>query len=238
MIHKLKALALSLAAVLAMSAIAASAAQAVPTFTAESYPAHIDSTIETSITINSQGRATHCSSVTFTADMAAASTTLTITPAFGNSCTTTVLGKSFPTTITMNGCDFLLHTTNPSGPNPYFATVDLACSPPADIVIHLYETAAKHNSNEPTCTFTIESKPAGIPPINVSLDHFTLTNGTNAITGKTDITAKATVEKIRNIVTGNEATCGTTNTTTKFEGATTLSGTTSSGANQGISVSG
>ncbi len=229
MIRNLKALGLSLVAVFAMSTMAPSAAQAVPTFTAESYPATMDSEVDVVNSFTSQGRVIKCTTTTYSATLAAPSTTLTVTPVT-TGCSATVLGKTFPTTVTHNGCDSLFHLTNPSGPSPYLATADVVCKSPNDIVVHLYENATKHTANEPTCTFTFEPQTGS--------EHVALTNGTNAKTGKADVTAKVTLEKIHNIVTGNEATCGATNATTKAEGAITFSGTTPLGLNQGISVSG
>ncbi len=229
MIRNLKTLGLALAAVFAMSVMAASAVQAAPTFTAESYPATGDSELDTVNTFTSQGRVVKCTTYTYVSTLAAASTTMTATPSYSG-CTATVLGKTFPVTITMNGCDFLFHATNPSGPNPYLATADLVCTGSNDVVIHLYETAAKHTANEPSCTFTIKPQ--------TGLEHVALTNGINAKTGKADVTAKVTAEKISTIVTGSEVTCGTTNATSKYEGSITLVGTTSGGTAQGISVSG
>jgi hypothetical protein len=104
MIHKFKALGLALVAVLAMSAVVASAASA--QFTANSYPTTVTATSALgNDVLTVDGSSTECS-VHYEGTLSEASTTLTVKPTWTN-C------KAFgfaSATMNTNGCDYVFHS--------------------------------------------------------------------------------------------------------------------------------
>jgi hypothetical protein len=123
MIRNLKSLGLALVAVLAMSAVVASAAQAVPSFTASAYPA-------TATGSNSKGSETftldhstvQCDSHFVTNSLAAASSTLTVTPTYSN-CE----AFGFSATVNPEGCTYVFHATEQVAAGVYNHHVDVVC---------------------------------------------------------------------------------------------------------------
>ncbi len=119
MTRKFKTLGLCLVAVFAMSAVAATAAQA-EKFTSASYAASITGeqigALPNEFEVTNAG--VECGTATFSGTLAAASETLTITPNYQN-C---LVGGSIPATVDMNGCDYLFHATGVKT-----ASVDVVC---------------------------------------------------------------------------------------------------------------
>ncbi len=106
MTRKFKTLGLCLVAVFAMSAVAATAAQA-EKFTSANYPAAVPGeqvgALPNEFEVTNAG--VECGTATFSGTLAAASETLTMTPDYTN-C---LIGGSIPMTVDINGCDYLLH---------------------------------------------------------------------------------------------------------------------------------
>jgi hypothetical protein len=83
------------------------------------------------------------------------STTFTATPHYQNCLWA---GASvFPTTVSMNGCDYLFHLGNKFGgvSGTYAVTVDIVCPPGAEITMTTF-LKAKHAENKPFCKFDIQ----------------------------------------------------------------------------------
>lgn len=229
-----KAFGLALIAVLAMSAVTASTAQALPQFTADEYTTHLIGTpvAGEEFTINlAEGGKITCNK-TLTGTLAKPSSTLTYTPTFeeceGHSGAATV-----PVTITMGGCDNLLHMTKKLGPDQYTADVDFVCPEGKDIEIHVYPegtTPAEHKEENETCRYTIK-------PQN-NLATVEIINDTKAVPKK-DFTMKTKVTGIEYTrVLGDARSCGPIGGAASFGGSTTVKGRNTAGEAVGIEVTG
>jgi hypothetical protein len=119
MIHKLKALGLATIAVLAMSAVVGSAAQA--QFTASSYPTTVTATSALGNDVFTvDGSSVECAGH-FQGTISEATTAVTITPTYTN-C------KAFgfsTATVDMNECDFVLHSNDELDLECHYYTIDL-----------------------------------------------------------------------------------------------------------------
>jgi hypothetical protein len=160
MTRNLKALGLALVAVFAMSAMAASAAQAegVSELTPQENK-HVIITgeqIGKHVFITAAGQELTCETAKFDGTINGNSTTLTVEPTYSN-CHTTF--PKLPATVTMNGCDYLFHgqLTNPA--NTFKASVDIVCPSPggveSTIEVHIYNDTAH---TELLCTLTIKGQ--------------------------------------------------------------------------------
>jgi len=136
MIRNLKALGLALAAVFAMSAMAASASSAsVPTSDGPVTLTGIETGSETNY-VEALGIKIKCPGSTYKGeavgggDLASGTTTATMKPTYVN-CTT----AGFPTTIDLNGCDFVLHLGAAGA-----ATFDEVCPAGKDITWTVFLT--------------------------------------------------------------------------------------------------
>ena len=127
MTRKFKVLGLAPFATLAMGAVMASAASATE-FTAEKYPVTYSgySLAGAGGTLTVDGFEVKCEESTLSGEAQQASTTVTLSPTFSQ-CTAFGLSSS----VTMNGCDFLLHLGTTGGD----ATVDLVCPAGKDVTI-------------------------------------------------------------------------------------------------------
>jgi hypothetical protein len=157
MTRNLKALGLALVAVFAMSAMAASAAQAEGV--SELTPANNQHVIITGEQIGKMsilfatGLEMTCESVKFDSTITGNSTTLTETPTYSG-CHS-ALGSI---TITMNGCDYLIHGQLTNG-GAYPVSTDIVC-PTVEgvektIELHIYGDAGHTTLN---CTLTIKGQ--------------------------------------------------------------------------------
>lgn len=124
MIRNLKTLGLALFAVLALTAVGASAASA-SAFSADEYPVTVEGEQTNTHTFTVQAGTTHCSVAKFHGTAGAESSTLTITPTY-TGCTLTPLGSA---TVKMNGCDYMFHSGAATGnPDEFNSSVDIVCS--------------------------------------------------------------------------------------------------------------
>ncbi len=154
MIRNLKALGLAVVAVLAMSAVVASAASAeTGTVTAESYPAKLTSTqVGTNeLSIGNGARKVSCTTATVSGELTAATTTLTLTPTYTN-CTST---GALPATVTLNGCDYLLHPTKVTATTGT-GTVDVVCPAGKEITVDIY-SSSEHIPANIKCEYHIKA---------------------------------------------------------------------------------
>jgi hypothetical protein len=126
MLRNLKTLGLALVAVLAMSAVVASAASAA-NFTAASYPVTYSGSqaaTEPHVFI-ADGYETTCKNAEFSGSASAASSTATLTPTYSE-CTAFGLSA----TVDMNGCSYTFHLASTSK-----ADADLNCPAGAEVEI-------------------------------------------------------------------------------------------------------
>jgi hypothetical protein len=155
MIRKFKVVG-ALMAVMALSAVMASGAQA--TFTASSYPATVTAT-STADVFDAFGSNVKCTNNSFTGSLAGASTELTITPTYLN-CKGPL---GLPATVETTDCHFLF--TAPTTPAPSPATGQLHIKCPVGVVgIHIrvysdeaHKTEVCHDTIPPqTLTYTVQ----------------------------------------------------------------------------------
>jgi hypothetical protein len=125
-------------------------------------------------------------------------TTLTIAPTY-SSCSGVIGETVAPSTVTMNGCDYLLHlrTTDAANPGWYKVDTDIVCPAEKEIEMHVY-TSSAHSST--ICTVKVKAQ-TGLQGGLV----------TNAAGGK--VTLKGPITGIH--VTKTGVLCGGTATTTE-----------------------
>jgi hypothetical protein len=123
MIRNLKVLGLAIGAVLALSAVMASAAMAVPTFTASSYPATATgSNTKGSEVFTTEGGKVECNSH-FQGSLSAASTTLTVAPTYTGCEAFGFLEAN----VNTEGCTYVFHATELVSAGVYRSHVDVVC---------------------------------------------------------------------------------------------------------------
>lgn len=177
MIRNLKVLGLALAAVFAFAAVTASAASAA-SFLTSTGPVTLTGTqneegengqFNNSLTafgnkVICKGAtyAGHKTAVTPHAFMASGESSTTITPDWeSRTCTTIATGLEFPTTVDMNGCDFVFdlgETTTHETKTAYKVTVTEECPENGTIKVTVFGSAAKHTANEPFCVIDIHKQ--------------------------------------------------------------------------------
>jgi hypothetical protein len=124
MIRNLKSLGLALVAVLAMSAFVASAASAAPEFTASAYPAtSTGSNTKGSEAFTLDGTSVLCDSHFASHSLAAANSTLTVTPTYSNCEAFGFLNA----TVNTEGCTYVFHATERVSAGVYNHHVDVVC---------------------------------------------------------------------------------------------------------------
>lgn len=167
MTRNLKALALAVGAVLSMSAVLASAAQAeTGVLTAPQYPA---------IVTGEQGPAgavtfdigpgpiktVSCATSDLDGTLFGPTDPVTLKPTYVN-CTS--MPGFMPTTITTNGCDYTVGVSRPGTTGQPMTTGKLGaaidCPAGQTIEIHIYENAFMHAANISLCTYDVLPQPA------------------------------------------------------------------------------
>ena len=204
MISKLKTLGLACTAVLAVSAVTASAAQAATEFeggvaTAFLTGEQIATVDHPDHTFTLPSGTVTCKTVAFTGTIALPSPTMTLTPRY-EGCD----GEGDPATVEVTGCQYLFRGDG---------SFDIVCEPSGHIVIKIFESAMKHTSNEPLCTYTIGAKNG--------LTGNTYSNTGAGATADVDITS--TIQKVPVTKTqGPLLICGPNNQEGTYTGATTV----------------
>jgi hypothetical protein len=145
--RNLKVLGLALAAVFALTAVAASAASA-HSITAGAYEANVSGVQTNTNTLSNGVREVSCSTAKLTGALTAAAETITIIPEYegctGNAGTTA--------TIDMNGCDYTLTVTGTST-----GTVTVMCPTGKKIEVTIWASGKAHT--EPRlCTLAVEAQ--------------------------------------------------------------------------------
>ena len=172
--RNLKALGLAVVAVLAMSAVVASAAQANDSFTAAKYPATLSATAGASaIGLDAFGTEVTCPSTTFSGTLSGASETQTIKPVFPQTFAAPCHVGTLPATVTIGSCEFRFHM-GATNAGVAAMTSDLVC-PTGDVEIDVYASEAAHTAGTPICHITFQTTG------NQGLSGATVTNGTNDV---------------------------------------------------------
>lgn len=162
--RNLKILGLAFVAVLAMSAVAASAASADDKLTAEGYPATLtgEKDGEFKDVFTTTAGSVSCSNPKYHAELNAAATTVAATASYGETVEKQCTALGFPATIHMNGCSYLFHTT--AGTTTELSA-DLVC--PAGQEITVTANPSEHGLT-PKCTIHV--------PAQTGLETITATN--------------------------------------------------------------
>ena len=246
MTRNLKALGLALVAAFAFAAVSASSALAVTEpvahFTASEYPSYIEGNQIGNHTFTTPLGTITCTTAHFSSKankLAKAATSLTVTPEYTGCSTKTALGQVYPTTVTTNGCTytFTVHekgtTTEAEIETPggvkekaithtWTGDVHILCPVGVQgIEVHAYETAAKHLSNEPICTYTVKPQTAN----NIVYRVHTV----GGVSTYTTVEANNSEVKI-NRTSGIFTTCGGAEPTAKYNGNTTVETLNNAGA--------
>jgi hypothetical protein len=111
-----------LTAALALGAVAASAAQAAPEFSAKEYPAFVKGTHVGPVAMTEFGGIT-CEEGSYEGVLSKLSTTLTLEPKY-KKCKS----QGWPVTFFWNGCDYLLHLKEKTGVSNYKGNFDFSCA--------------------------------------------------------------------------------------------------------------
>jgi hypothetical protein len=167
MTRNLKALALAVVAVLSMSAVLASAAQAeTGVMTAPVYPTIVTGEQEPGITFDIGPAAmttVSCATADLNATLFGPTDPVTFKPVYGG-CT--AMPGFRPVTITLNGCDYTFGVSRPGTTGQPLTTGKLAaaidCPAGQTIEIHIYENAAMHAAGVAACTYDVLPQP-GVP---------------------------------------------------------------------------
>src|SRR6476646_6791866 len=142
MTRNLKALGLALVAVFAMSAIAASAAQATPTLTSEVSPVTLEGTaggFGSGQVLKAFGGEFECEGSSFHTGLTSTPTAeITVEPSYGPLCRTAA--QKLPATVTVNGCTYRFYNLKFISAGDYQATVDIVCPSEKVIEVHIYAT--------------------------------------------------------------------------------------------------
>ena len=153
--RNLKALGLALVAVLAMSAVVASAAQANDNFTAATYPATLSGTAGfAAVGLDAFGTEVTCPETKFSAPLAGASETLVATPTFPQTFASPCHVGTLPATVTINACKFRFHMGATTA-GVAAVTSDLTCET-GDVEIDVYASEAAHTAGTPICHITFK----------------------------------------------------------------------------------
>jgi len=160
MIRNLKVLGLCLVAVFAMSSMVASAASA-GELTSDG-KVKLSATENPAVLTAIAGQKVECHAVYTIGKvdvtphpefMTLPASTFTISPDYSN-CVSVIGELKAPSTVTMNGCDFVLHIGTLSG-GSYGGTADIVCEAGKEIEVHAYSSAA-HSST--VCTYKIPAQ--------------------------------------------------------------------------------
>jgi hypothetical protein len=159
MTRKIKALGLAMFAVLAMSAVVASAAQANANakFTAPAYPttAFATDAVKGNQFFGSFGTVFECGHVEFHGILPAASSTLTLNAGY-KECT---VAKVLPATVNMTSCDYVYHVGQTTGVDQYAGSGSISCTVPGDAIdITIYASHAAHTAGTPICHVTFKAQ--------------------------------------------------------------------------------
>ena len=215
MTRNLKALGLALMAAFALSAVGATAAQALEADVGAGGQTITGNQLNESAPHNnhsfvlSSGRAFACSTAVFDGTIENGDTEVTVTPTYSGCLS----NGTQPATVTHNGCDYRFYNGEEESPNNFTnVTVDLECDPGNVIEVHVYSSHANHTSGTVLCTYNVA-------PF-VGEHNNTLSNTGSA---PDDVKVVSTVEGIAvTRVTGSALVCGNASQTATYTGVTTL----------------
>jgi hypothetical protein len=189
--RKIKILGLTLVAIFALTAVAASAASA-HEVTAGAYEANVSGEQTTTNTLSNGVREVTCANATFTGALTAAAPSITFVPVYTN-CTG---NASTTATIDMNGCDYIVTPTAASG-IANNASVTVNCTGTNEITITIWATGKAHTEAK-LCTL-------GVPHQTVLAKYTNTANGIDLVFAANTLTVKR--------LEGTAVNCGKESTT-------------------------
>jgi hypothetical protein len=224
MTRTLKALGLAVVAALALSVVAAPAAQAnEQEFTSAlgntPVALHAGQDNQHVFTLTG-GRSTECATATFTGTVTETPTkSITIAPEYSN-CTVLIAGNKLPATITFPvECKYSFTAPKTSPPGVLVGTVDVICQIGFEIQIHVYEKGKEHIEGLPSeggtevCTYKVGAQN--------NLKNLTYTNNGNGT-----VLVDANVTNVAyNRTRGTTTNCGAASSVATYTGKSTVSGT-------------
>ena len=236
MIRNLKVLGLAVVAVLALSAVVASAAMALtPKVEVGTGDGNLTGTqTELGVFTVSGGRTVSCKIATLSGALATTSAEVSGVGSKFEECTSTLAGVTLPATVTVNGCTLTFHVgatvTSPPA-DTYEATADLVCAAGVGIEVHVYPagtTPAQHPTTTPLCQYKIGSQN--------NLGKITALNTTTASPKDIDATLAITgISYTRTI--GTIPNCGAASgTTATLSGKATVTGKTTAGVATDVQI--
>jgi hypothetical protein len=160
MIRNLKALGVAVVALAAMSAIAASSASAHKiTVSNNVYPQTLIGTdVPPADTFVIGSNVISCEGETYTATLAAPSTTIEATPEYGETCQTVGTDPHWNVTVTENGCKIHFEWSEHVATDHDKVKVKVVCPTGKVIEIHHYNGSTPHK--DPICTNTVGAQTA------------------------------------------------------------------------------
>jgi len=193
MIRNCKILGLVLGAAMALSAVMASAALAVPQYTSSSYPFTVTGlNAKGSESFSTEAGKIECDSHYVSHSLSAAGSTLTVTPAYTN-CS----AFGFAPTLNNEGCGYVFHATERVGAGVYRHHVSVSCG-----------AGKSMKWTAGTCKFEIKPQTG-----------LTTAESTNLAAGT--VTVQLNVQKIAYTVTQDGFGCPFTGTGNKTDGSFT-----------------
>jgi hypothetical protein len=205
MLQTCKVFGLGIVAVFAMSILIAPAAQADLFITGEQIT-HNGSSKHT-LTVANGGPVVSCTTATLPATIDESHKAVTITPTYSG-CTATMGAESFPTTMTMNGCDYLFKA-GAEDKEGHFAggTMSLVCPESKKTEVDIYKSV---EGGESLCTIKL-----------APFEGKTEATFTNTASSPGDVDLTTSVSAISIERTGSLL-CGKASNTVTYTGATTL----------------
>jgi hypothetical protein len=234
MIRNLKVMGLALVAVFAFAAMSASAASAQNGKLTSTGPVTLDGTEIAGATnsFTAFGAEVKCPGSTITGHkynvtphelIPSGAETATLTPdIIQPNCVAIEGGTTHKATVTMNGCDYVLHIgeTDTSKPDTYKTTVTVVCPAGKSIIVDVYFSAS--NENLKVCEITVGPQTPSGPP--------TLTDETNG-----HLTLNGTYTEIH---ASRSGVCGNSSEEhAQFHANFTITGTNAAGESTSISLS-
>jgi len=166
MIRNLKSLGIAFVAVLAMSAVVASAAQAVPSYTGSAYPTTgTGSNLKGSEKFTTAGGTVECNSH-FEGTLASpGGPTLTVTPSYSSCEAFGFLSAD----VHENGCTYVFHASSRIAEGHYSSTVDVSCPGSNKMVITAATCEVQVGSQTGLSSVTTKNEGTGVKVVpNVS----------------------------------------------------------------------
>jgi hypothetical protein len=126
-------------------------------FAPEYSPAKIDGNQLEPFKFTRGGRTVECKTAKVEGTAKDRDTTLTITPTYTNCTAAIPLMGNVPATITMNGCDYLLHleAVEDEGAYKYTAPTDLKCPAGKEVEVHVYSNHTNHTASTFLCRYNL-----------------------------------------------------------------------------------